>query len=62
MAGLFEKIDINLFNTDPKFQSDRDAFDALTEASIARVAAKHKKEHPDEPDENIFDQIFGSKK
>ena len=61
--GLFDKIDVNLFNTDPKFEQDRTAFDALTEASMKRVIEKQKKENPaPEDDENIFDSLFGNKK
>ena len=61
--SLFDKIDINLFNTDPKFDADRTAFDALTEASLKRIKEKHDKENPPPAeDENIFDALFGGKK
>ena len=61
--SFFDKIDVNLFNTDPKFEQDRTAFDALTEASMKRVIEKQKKENPPaDDDENIFDAMFGKKK
>lgn len=55
------KFDPKLFNTDPKYQEQRDFLDAINEESMKRVIAKRKKENPEEP-ENIFDIIFGGKK
>lgn len=60
--GLFDKINIDVFNADPKYEKDRESFDSLVEASLKRVQAKHAKDAPPAQDENIFDMIFGSKK
>lgn len=57
------RIDPKTFNSDPKHEKDREDFDAMVDASIARVLEKKKKENPPK-DANLFDEIaewFGGK-
>jgi hypothetical protein len=52
--------DIEKFNSDPSYETERNTFDAMFESSFKRFTEKHKKVEPES--ENIFDVIFGSKK
>lgn len=59
------RIDPKVFNTDPKHEKDREEFDSLVDASVARLLEKKKKDNPPKPEnENIFDALadwFGGK-
>jgi hypothetical protein len=60
MADEKKKFDIEKFNTDPLFESERNQFDQMFAGAILRFEAKKKLDAPE--DDNFFDRIFGKKK
>jgi hypothetical protein len=54
---MAEKIDPKKFNEDPKFETERNDFDALLEGSFRRLEKKRKDQNPP-ADENFFDGLF----
>jgi len=57
MANEKPKFDIEKFNTDPAFESERTQFDSMWESSFKRFQEKNKP--APEENTNFFDQLFG---
>jgi hypothetical protein len=59
------KIDPKTFNTDPKHETERGAFDEMVEGSVKRLKEKAEKNPPASPPaekgfiDELFDDIFG---
>jgi hypothetical protein len=59
---MAKDFDIEKFNSDPAFESERTQFDQMFESAFARFVAKEKAKNPEpDPDLNIFDILFGDK-
>ena len=59
---MAKDFDIEKFNSDPSFETERSQFDAMFEGSFKRFMEKEKAKNPQPETENIFDILFGGKK